>query len=185
MAKNANGEGSISKRTRNGRAAGYRGSISYTDADDRTRRVEVYGPTRADVRDKLKKARDRIENGAPARDATIPIGEWLKHWRATTLAASDRKQATKALYDSLSRLHLEPEPFGTKRLDRLKPSDIEKRILTMRARTNRGLRAPTASPAPRYEPCPTRRSAQPTPSCAPGSMAPYATDFSARTRPPR
>lgn len=146
MSKNANGEGSIGKRTRNGRPAGYRGSISYLDADGRPRRREVYGPTRADVREKLKKARKRIEDGAPVRDATTPVGMWLKHWRATTLAASDRKQATKALYENLTRLHLEPEPFGAIRLDRLKPSDIEKHILAMRAKTKPGPKGADGKP---------------------------------------
>ncbi len=138
MARNANGEGSIYKRTRDGRPAGYAAAFTYTDTDGRARRVRVYGPTRAAARDKLKKARERIESGAPARDTSMPIGAWLMHWRATTLAASDRKQATKALYGNLARLHLEPEPFGAIRLDKLRPSDIEKLVLTMRARTKPG-----------------------------------------------
>lgn len=138
MAKNANGEGSIYKRTRDGRAAGYVGALTYEDNDGRTQRIRVYGPTRADARDKLKRARERIETGAPARDATTPVGAWLAHWRATTLAASDRKPATRALYENLSRLHLEPEPFGATRLDKLKPSDVEKLVLALRAKTKPG-----------------------------------------------
>lgn len=138
MGKNANGEGSIYKRTRDGRLTGYVAALTYADADGRTQRIRVYGPTRADAREKLKKARERIESGAPARDAMMPVGAWLAHWRATTLAASDRKQATRALYEGLSRLHLEPEPFGAIRLDKLKPSDVEKLVLTMRAKTKPG-----------------------------------------------
>jgi integrase len=103
-------------------------------------------PTRADARDKLKKARERIESGAPARDATMPVGSWLAHWRATTLAASDRKQATRELYVNLSRRHLEAEPFGAIRLDKLKPSDVEKLILTMRAKTKPGLKGANGEP---------------------------------------
>lgn len=138
MGKNANGEGSIYKRMRDGRVAGYVGALTYEDTGGRTQRIRVYGPTRAAARDKLKQARERIENGAPARDATMPVGAWLAHWRATTLAASDRKQATKALYENLARLHLEPAPFGAIRLDKLKPSDIEKLVLSMRAKTKPG-----------------------------------------------
>lgn len=56
-------------------------------------------------------------------------------WRATTLAASDRKESTQALYANLSRRHLEPEPFGAVRLDKLKPSDVDGLVLAMRAKT--------------------------------------------------
>lgn len=146
MGKNANGEGSIYKRMRDGRAVGYVAAFAYADEDGRPQRVRVYGPTRADAREKLKKARERIESGAPARDATMPVGMWLARWRATTLAASDRKQATKALYENLSRLHLEPEPFGMVRLDKLKPSDIEKLILAMRAKTKPGPKGADGKP---------------------------------------
>ncbi|OBH15180.1 site-specific integrase [Mycobacterium sp. E3247] len=128
----------MASQARDGRVTGYAAAFSYTDEEGRTRRIRVCGPTRADAREKLKKARDRIEKGAPARDATMPVGAWLAHWRATTLAASDRKPATRALYENLSRLHLEPEPFGAIRLDKLKPSDVEKLILAMRAKTKPG-----------------------------------------------
>ena len=138
MAKNANGEGSIYKRTRDGRPAGYVAALTYEDEHGRPQRIRVYGPTRAEAREKLRKARERIESGAPARDAAMPVGAWLAHWRATTLAASDRKPATRALYENLSRLHLEPEPFGATRLDKLKPSDVEKLILALRAKTRPG-----------------------------------------------
>ncbi|MBS4729699.1 site-specific integrase [Mycobacterium sp. SM1] len=135
MARNANGEGSIYKRMRNGRPVGYVGALPYKDDNGETKRVRVYAPTRAEVRDKLRKVRERIESGAPARDAKMPVGAWLAHWRATTLAASDRKQATRELYSNLSRRHLEPEPFGAIRLDKLKPSDVEALVLAMRAKT--------------------------------------------------
>jgi len=55
--------------------------------------------------------------------------------RTNALAASDGKESTRALYSTLSRGHLEPEPFGAIRLDRLKPSDIDGRLLSMRAQT--------------------------------------------------
>jgi len=135
MARNANGEGSIYKRMRDGRPVGYVAALSYTDQSGDTKRVRVYGRTRAEARDKRRKARERIESGAPARDAKMPVGAWLAHWRATTLAASDRKQATRELYSNLSRRHLEPEPFGAIRLDKLKPSDVEALVLALRAKT--------------------------------------------------
>ncbi|OBI18363.1 hypothetical protein A5713_18050 [Mycobacterium sp. E2497] len=83
----------------------------------------------------LAKVRDRIQEGQPPKDSSITVAAWLAHWRATSLAASDRKPSTKELYANLSRKHLEPEPFGATRLDRLRPSHIEGLILAMRAKT--------------------------------------------------
>lgn len=138
VAKNANGDGNIYKRMRDGKVVRYEGKISYTDPDGTIRRHTVYARTRAECRDKMNAARERVDGGSPVRDATTPVGTWLAHWRATTLAASDRKASTRALYDSLSRKHLEPEPFGAIRLDRLKPSDVERLVLDMRAKTRPG-----------------------------------------------
>lgn len=135
MTKNANGEGSIYKRIRVGKPVRYEGALTYVDSDGKTKRHTVYGRTRQDVRDKLKQARDRLDAGAPVKDATQSVADWLARWRETSLAASDRKESTRVLYANLSRRHLEPQPFGAIRLDRLKPSDIDGLVLAMRAKT--------------------------------------------------
>lgn len=137
MSKNANGEGSIYKRMKDGRFIRYEGAITYPGPDGRTTRHVVYGPTRVAVRDKLKAARERLESGAPVKDATRTVAEWLVQWRATTLAASDRKESTREMYAALSRRHLEPAPFGEIRLDKLRPSDIDGLILALRAQTKK------------------------------------------------
>ena len=126
----ANGEGSVYKRMRNGRHVGYVGALSYTQ-DGKPARIRLYGATRAEVRAKLKEARDRIDGGAPPRDSTRTVGDWLAHWRSTTLAASDRKPSTRELYANLSRKHLEPAPFGAITLDQLRPTDIEALVLAL------------------------------------------------------
>lgn len=135
MSKNANGEGSIYAWKKNGAPAGYKGAISYRDENGETKRFVAYGRTRKLVKDKLDKARERLEVGAPVRDSKQTIGEWLAYWRTTGLAASDRKESTKELYSRLSMKHLEPAPFGARRLDELKPSHIEALLLDMKART--------------------------------------------------
>ena len=137
MAKNAKGEGSIYKWLKDGKPAGYKGAISYTDEGGTTKRYVAYRPTRQQVREKLDKARARLTVGAPVKDAKQTVGDWLTHWRATALAASDRKKSTKALYASLSRKHLEPPPFGAIPLDRLKPTDIDGLVLALKAKTKR------------------------------------------------
>ena len=75
---NANGEGSIYKRMRDGRHVGYIGAISYTDDTGQPRRHMVYGKTRADVRDKMKQACERLDNGAAVK---TPSARWPTGWR--------------------------------------------------------------------------------------------------------
>ncbi|TMS50963.1 site-specific integrase [Mycobacterium sp. DBP42] len=129
MAKRANGEGNIRQRP-NGR---WEGRVSYVDpVTEKRRSVSVYGATAAECRKELKKVRQRIEGGQPAKDAPDTVASWLKRWRAASLAASDRKATTKSLYGSLSRKHLECTAIGSKRLDRLKPSDVEALIVELR-----------------------------------------------------
>ena len=79
MAKNSNGEGSIYRRMRDGKLVRYEGAISYTDEDGKTKRHTVYGRTRAEVRSKLKTARERLEAGARCATPARPSGPG---WRA-------------------------------------------------------------------------------------------------------
>ena len=132
MAKRrGNNEGAIARRA-NGT---YEGKLSVTDPVTGThKRVSVYGPTAPIVRAKMKALRSRVDAGAPVRDATATVAEWLSRWRATSLAVSDRKPATRSLYGALSRKHLEAPPFGAIPLDKLRPSDVEALLLTLAER---------------------------------------------------
>lgn len=132
---NANGEGSIYKRLRKGHHTGYVGVVSYADDTGKPKRQYVYGKTRSDVRTKMDEVRERLAKGVAVKDSTRSLSDWMAHWRATTLAASDRKESTKELYANLSRRHLEVEQFGTTRLDKLRPSDVEGLVLALRAKT--------------------------------------------------
>lgn len=129
MGKRANGEGNVRQRA-DGR---WEGSVSYVDAaTEKRKRAYVYGKTAAEARRELRKVRKRIEDGQPAKDAPDTVASWLKRWRESSLSASDRKATTKSLYGSLSRKHLEGADIGGKRLDRLKPSDVEALIVELR-----------------------------------------------------
>ncbi|MFP2990325.1 tyrosine-type recombinase/integrase [Mycobacterium intracellulare] len=135
MGKRANGEGTVRQRP-NGT---WEARLHYDDPETGKRvRRSFYGRTAKAARDAMKAGRDRIDAGAPVKDAAITVADWLVRWRATTLAASDRSESTKALYGNLARKHLEPEPFGATRLDRLKATDVEALILRMRAKTKPG-----------------------------------------------
>jgi integrase len=127
--RRSNGEGSIRRR-----GTGWEARITYTDPITGERKREsLYGPTAAAVRAKMAAARRRIDAGAPVRDATGTVADWLNHWCATTLAASDRKESTKELYAGFVRKHL-CELLGVATLDKLRPSDIERLILACRDR---------------------------------------------------
>jgi integrase len=129
--RRANGEGNVYQRP----DGLWAGRVRYTDpATGQRKRLSVYGTSAKQARAKLKQARDRLEAGAPPKDATRTVADWLKHWRATTLAASDRKESTRELYATLCRRHLESGQFGAIRLDRLRPSDVEALILALRER---------------------------------------------------
>lgn len=129
MSKRSNGEGSFRQRP-NG---SWEARLSYLDPGTGKRKsVSFYGRTKAEVRDKLKDARDRLDAGAPPKDATVSVADWLARWRSTTLRASDRKDTTKELYATLATKHLEPAPFGLTRLDRLRESDVEGLVADLR-----------------------------------------------------
>jgi integrase len=128
-ARKANGLGNIRKRP-NG---SWEARLSYVDGDGTLKRVSVYGKTQREVRVKMKAVRDRVDNGAPATDDKMALATWMQRWRETTLAASDRKEATRSLYASLSRKHIEAGVIGPIPLAKLRPSDVEKLILALRS----------------------------------------------------
>lgn len=129
--KRGSGEGSIYRNKR----GQWVGSLRYEDpvTGERGRRV-VYAKSQTEVRRKLKAVRERIESGAPVRDSKATVGSWLAEWRDGALAASSRADSTKGNYAILSTKHLEPAPFGAIPLDKLKPSDIDRLVLALRAK---------------------------------------------------
>ena len=129
--RRVNREGTIAQRP----GGTWQARLSYVDpATGQRKRVSVDGPTAAAVRAKMKEVRDRLDAGAPVKDANRTVGDWLNRWVATTLAVSKRKESTKALYASLSRKHLAPGPFGLITLDKLKATDVEALILDLRSK---------------------------------------------------
>jgi integrase len=134
--RTANGTGNIRKRP-NGT---WEVRLSYLDGDGSLKRVSIYGKTQREVREKMKAVRDRVDNGAPATDNKMALAAWMVRWRETTLAASDRKESTRSLYASLSRKHIEDGVIGPVPLAKLRPSDVEKLILDMRAQMKPGQR---------------------------------------------
>lgn len=105
-------------------------SVTYEDSAGVARRHYVYGKTQTEANAKAKAARRRLEAGAPVRDASRTLSDWLTEWRATHLLASDRARATKLLYDGLTKRYVDPQ-IGTIPLDRLRPADVTRVLLGM------------------------------------------------------
>ncbi len=127
MARRANGEGSLFRR----KDGTWSAELSYRDDYGTLKRRTVYGRTQAEVRANIRDARERIESGAPVKDASMTVSAWLEDYISKSLAASDRKQATKDLYATLARTHLVPT-VGMIPLGRLRPSDVEALIVIKR-----------------------------------------------------
>lgn len=106
-------------------------SLSYRDAQSESKRRVVYGKTQAEARSKLRDVRQRLDVGAPVKDAKTTVAAWLADWTAKALLASDRKQATRDLYATVARVHLVPT-LGHLALDRLRPSDVEALVVAKR-----------------------------------------------------
>ncbi|GAA4756101.1 site-specific integrase [Modestobacter marinus] len=128
MGKRANGEGSVFKRA-DGR---WSAELSYRDEHGISKRRTVYGATQAEVLTKQKALRERLDAGAPVKDTAMTLAAWLDDWIASSLPASDRKQATIDLYSTVARKHL-ASALGGRRLNRIRPSDVEALIVAKRA----------------------------------------------------
>jgi integrase len=90
----------------------------------------VYGKTQADVRLKADEMRERIKDGAPVRDASGSLADWLAEWEATYLEVSDRAESTKIMYAGYCRHWIVPT-LGTVPLARLTPGDVTRLMLRM------------------------------------------------------
>ena len=86
----------------------------------------------------MKAGRDRLDNGAAVKDSRRTVGDWLAHWRATTLAVSDRKESTRELYANLSRRHLEAGTSVKIGSTGSSPPTSRRLVLAMRAKTKPG-----------------------------------------------
>jgi integrase len=102
------------------------------------RRVSATAATKRDALAALRKSLDRVNDGAPARDAKQPLGDWAAIWRGSSLPASTRAASTREMYANLCRKWIEGEAIAATRLDRLKPVDIERFLVDLRAKTKPG-----------------------------------------------
>ena len=126
MSKARNGDGSVAPYVR----GGWRARLRYTDDKGQQRRVEKVCRTKAEAVAALRDMRRRAEDGGVVVEDAATLAAYVQRWLDVTLAVSDRAPATKATYETLLRVHVLPT-LGSKRLRDLKPTDVERLLLTM------------------------------------------------------
>jgi integrase len=103
----------------------YQVKVSYLDDEGATQRLALTGRSRDEVQAKADEARKRLNTGMPVRDTALTVARMATDWVAASLAASDRKATTKALYAAMVRNHIVGSSVGHKALRDLKPSHVE------------------------------------------------------------
>ena len=78
-----------------------------------------------EARAKASAVRERLRANLPVRDRKVTVDAFAAEWIDSTLAASDRKASTKAMYATLARQHIIGSKIGAQQLDKLRPSHIE------------------------------------------------------------
>ena len=115
--KRANGEGSIRQR-KDGRWEGLY-TVNY-------KRKSVYGKTQEEVRKKLNKVLNDIDNGIYIEDCHITTGEWLHIW-LYDYKKNTVKQKTFEGYEALVNKHLIPA-FSKIQLKKLSVDNVQRFI---------------------------------------------------------
>lgn len=95
------------------------------------KRAYFYGKTQAEVKAEAERARQRLTQGAPVRDASRTLGDWLAEWQVTFLEASNRARATKTMHAGYCTTWIIPT-LGHTSLDRLTVADVNRLMLVMR-----------------------------------------------------
>jgi integrase len=152
--RRADGMGTISRRA-DGR---WQGRIWLgIGADGRRQRHSVYGRTRYEVVDKLRRARNRIAEGRPPTDDATTVAEYLRWWAEHVLPGTVR-DTTAYGYRRLIEHTIIPA-IGHHRIGRLTPAhvhamlrDLEERGLAPKTRRNtRAVLARALAHAERWE----------------------------------
>ncbi len=122
MSRNANGEGSIWKRT-DGRWVG--ATYAATNTGGR-KRVYVYGKTRAEAREKLTALQRELDRGVRVPVENWTVQEYLEHW-LRDVVKPNRAPKTHQGYELVVRRHIAPR-IGRKKLRALSVQDVRRLV---------------------------------------------------------
>jgi len=115
-------EGSINKR-KDGR---WSARIQITDPiTGERKRPEVYGKTRAEVKDKLTKMMSDHQMGINIAPDKITLSTWIEQW-LNNYVKKDVRQGTFEGYETYFRNHIKDEEIGKTLLTKLTTNDLQK-----------------------------------------------------------
>lgn len=117
--RNSNGEGSIYRR-KDGR---WVGSYWAQTTSGKTKRVYVYGVTRAMVHEKLTEIKSRDAQGISTADTRWKLGDYLDYW-LEDVVKPNRRPSTYAQCETTVRLYLKPG-LGSQDMRRLSVSTVQ------------------------------------------------------------
>jgi hypothetical protein len=118
MSRRGHGEGSIFER-KDGRWVAI---VDYGYRDGKRHRKSIYGATRKEVSDELKRTLRSQQLGIPPESGRLTVGEWLTKWLETHKPPTT-KPKTYAAYEYHTRMHLIPA-FGQRPLVKLQPQEV-------------------------------------------------------------
>ena len=127
--RRGNLEGSNPRQRADGR---WQIHVRYTDEQGIAKRATVYGKTAAQVRARASEVRARVAARQPVRDRKVTLTVFTQDWIGSSLAASDRKATTKAMYATVARQHVARGSLGGMALDRLRPMHVEAWVVGLR-----------------------------------------------------
>ncbi len=131
MGKRANGEGTISKRVKDGKVVGWRTAITvgYDDQGHQIRRW-ISGKTQSEVADALRKLKNELADGRLVGKGDLTVGMYLDQW-LEHIENKDLKPNTARSYRDAVRLYLKPN-LGKMPLEKLRPTDVEGLLTRLR-----------------------------------------------------
>lgn len=118
--RRGHGEGSIYQRESDDR---WCATVDLGYVNGKRRRKAIYGKTRKEVADKLKKALHDQQQGLPVAVERQTVAQFLTRWLADVVRPTTRPK-THAGYAQLVRLYIVPA-FGHLQLARLEPQHVQ------------------------------------------------------------
>jgi integrase len=115
------GEGAVYQRESDGLWVGSV-SLGIDAKTGKRKRRPVYGRTKQDAQEKLRRLQHQADRGALADDATITVAAWLEHW--LTVIAPTVEPGTLAPYRRHVERHLKPR-LGRTKLHQFRAGDVE------------------------------------------------------------
>jgi len=126
------GEGSIKQRA-DGR---WEARLDFGCVDGKRKQKSLYGRTRKEAADNLRKAQQQLEEGTLLLDERMTVGDWLAHWIDVVLTNRVENgvlsESTYYSYADTVRLHLKPS-LGNYRLSKLTAAHVDAFIASKRS----------------------------------------------------